>query len=223
MKWTSSRRRMMGLVSVICTAALVGWVGTSAFASSPRAGSPTSTAAPHDEYPGVSAACGDAYEPNEVAVDGDVNRPVSLNADQIRALPGQETLNISYLNHLGAVKSYSETGPTLWNVLSIAAGGLNVPPPTPNQYAGPSPQTALYIVVIGTDGYETVVSEGEIDPGFGNAPILLGIDQDGIPLSQVPYNGTENEGPAQLVVPGDTHGGRDANQICRIKVVDGAL
>jgi DMSO/TMAO reductase YedYZ molybdopterin-dependent catalytic subunit len=214
---------MVGLLSVVGIAALVGWVGTSAFASSPRASSTAPTSTQQDAYPGVSAACGEAYEPNRVEVDGDVNKPVSLSVDQIRALPGQETLNISYLNHLGAVKSYSETGPTLWNVLSIAAGGLNVPPPTPNQYAGPSPQTALYVVVIATDGYETVLSEGEIDPGFGNAPILLGYAQDGVPLSQVPYSPTENEGPAQLVVPGDTHGGRYANQICRIKVVDGAL
>jgi hypothetical protein len=212
------------VLSVICAAAvLTGWVRTSALASSPRSSGTASKSAAAGEYPGISAACGDDYEPNEVLVDGDVNKQVSLTADQIRALHGQETLNISYLNHLGVTKSYSETGPTLWNVLNIAAGGLNVPPPTPNQYPGPSPQTALYILVVGTDGYETVVSEGDIDPGFGNSPVLLGIAQDGVPLSRVPYSPTANEGPAQLVVPGDTHGGRYANQICRIKVVDGAL
>jgi hypothetical protein len=81
----------------------------------------------------------------------------------------------------------------------------------------------LYIVVVGTDGYETVVSEGEVDPGFGNAPILLGYAEDGVVLSQVPYNSAEFKGPAQLVVPTDTHGGRYANQICRIKVANGAL
>jgi hypothetical protein len=42
-------------------------------------------------------------------------------------------------------------------------------------------------------------------------------------LSQVPYNSAEFKGPAQLVVPTDTHGGRYANQICRIKVANGAL
>jgi hypothetical protein len=78
-------------------------------------------------------------------------------------------------------------------------------------------------MVIGTDGYETVVSEGEVDPGFGNAPILLGWPEDGVALSQVPYNSSEYKGPAQLVVPTDSHGGRYANQICRIKVAKGAL
>jgi hypothetical protein len=172
----------------------------------------------------ISAACGRNYEPNVIQIDGFVNTPVALTVPALEALPGQETLNITYLNHLGAVETYSETGPTLWTVLSIAAGGIKVPLPTPNEYVGePAAQTTLYIVVIGTDGYETVVSEGEIDPGFGNAPILLGWAENGVVLSQVPYNSTEYKGPAQLVVPTDTHGGRYANQICRIKVANGAL
>jgi hypothetical protein len=105
-------------------------------------------------------------------------------------------------------ETFSETGPTLWTVLSVAAGGIKVPPPTPSEHVGePAAQTTLYIVVIGTDGYETVMSEGEIDEGFGNAPILLGYAEDGVVLSQVPYNSTEYKGPAQLVVPTDTHGG----------------
>ena len=107
---------------------------------------------------------------------------------------------------------------------SVAAGGIQVPPPTKNEYPGePAKQTTLYIVIVGTDGYETVVAEAEIDPGFGNAPILLAHAEDGVPLSKVPYTSSEYKGPAQLVVPTDTHGGRYANQICRIKVANGAL
>jgi hypothetical protein len=173
---------------------------------------------------GVSAACGRNYKPNVIQIDGYVNTPVALTVPQLEALPGQETLNITYLNHLGVAETFSETGPTLWTVLSVAAGGIKVPPPTPSEYVGePAAQTTLYIVVVGTDGYETVVSEGEIDEGFGNAPILLGYAEDGVVLSQVPYNSTEYKGPAQLVVPTDTHGGRYANQICRIRVANGAL
>jgi hypothetical protein len=172
----------------------------------------------------VSAACGHNYVPNVIKVDGDVNFPVALTVSQLAALPGQQTLHITYLNHLGVAQTHSETGPTLWTVLSIAAGGIKVPPPTPNEYVGePAAQTTLYIVVVGTDGYETVVSEAEIDPGFGNAPILLAYAEDGVALSKVPYNSTAFKGPAQLVVPTDTHGGRYANQICRIKVANGAL
>jgi hypothetical protein len=173
---------------------------------------------------GISAACGRDYDPGVIHIDGDVNNPVELTVRELEALPGQETLNITYLNHLGVAQTHSETGPTLWTVLSSAAGGIKVPPPTPNEYVGePAKQTTLYIIVVGTDGYETVVSEAEIDPGFGNAPILLGWAEDDVPLANVPYTSTEFKGPAQLVVPTDTHGGRYANQICRIKVANGAL
>ncbi len=172
----------------------------------------------------ISAACGRDYDPNVIHIDGDVMKPVELTVRALAALPGQETLNITFLNHLGVAQSHSETGPTLWTVLDIAAGGIKVPPPTPSEYVNePAKQTTLYVVVVGTDGYETVVSEAEIDPGFGNAPILLGWAEDGVPLANVPYNSAEFKGPAQLVVPTDTHGGRYANQICRIKVLNGAL
>jgi hypothetical protein len=173
---------------------------------------------------GVSAACGHDYVQNVIKIDGDVNFPATVTVPQIAAMPGQQTLNITYLNHLGVAQSFSDTGPSLWTVLSTAAGGIKVPPPTKNEYVGePAAQTTLYIVVVGTDGYETVVSEAEIDPGFGNAPILLAYAEDGVLLSKVPYSSTEFKGPAQLVVPTDTHGGRYANQICRIKVANGAL
>lgn len=79
-----------------------------------------------DNY-GVSAACGRNYEPNVIRIDGDVNTPVALTVPQLEALPGQETLNITYLNHLGVAETFSETGPTLWTVLSVAAGGIKVP------------------------------------------------------------------------------------------------
>jgi hypothetical protein len=181
---------------------------------------PRSTEAADD----VSAACGHHFRPNVIKIDGDVNTPVNLTVDEIAALPGQQTLNITYLNHLGVAQAHSETGPTLWTVLNIAAGGIKVPPPTPNQYVGqPAKQITLYVLVVGTDGYQAVVSEAEIDQDFGNAPILLAYMEDGVVLSDVPPGSADFKGPAQLVVPTDTHGGRYANQICRIKVANGAL
>ena len=180
--------------------------------------------APSARADAISGACGRDYDPNVIHIDGDVNKPVELTVRALEALPGQETLNITFLNHLGVAQSHSETGPTLWTVLNIAAGGIKVPPPTPDEYVNePAKQTTLYVAVVGTDGYETVVSEAEIDPDFGNAPILLGWAEDDVPLANVPYNSSEFKGPAQLVVPTDTHGGRYANQICRIKVANGAL
>jgi hypothetical protein len=172
----------------------------------------------------VSGACGHNFVPNVIKIDGDVNFPTILTVPQLKALPGQQTLNIEFLNHLGVAQSHAETGPSLWTVLSVAAGGIKVPPPTKNEYVNePAKQTTLYVVIVATDGYETVVAEAEIDPGFGNAPILLAHTEDGEPLSKVPYTSSEYKGPAQLVVPTDTHGGRYANQICLIRVRNGAL
>jgi|SRR6516162_1113913 hypothetical protein len=74
----------------------------------------------------VPEACGRNYEPNVIRIDGFVNTPVALTVPALEALPGQETLNITYLNHLGAVETYSETGPTRWTALKIAAGGIKV-------------------------------------------------------------------------------------------------
>ena len=173
---------------------------------------------------GVSGACGRNFVPNVITIDGDVNFPTILTVPQLKALPGQQTLNIAFLNHLGVPQTHSETGPSLWTVLSIAAGGIKAPPPTKNEYVNePAKQTTLYVAIVATDGYETVVAEAEIDPGFGNAPILLAHTEDGEPLSKVPYTSSEYKGPAQLVVPTDTHGGRYANQICLIRVRNGAL
>ena len=41
-------------------------------------------------------------------------------------------------------------------------------------------------------------------------------------MTQAPYAST-NKAPAQLVVPSDQRGGRYANRICRIVVMNGAV
>jgi hypothetical protein len=61
------------------------------------------------------------------------------------------------------------------------------------------------------DGYQVVLSGGEIDPNFGNAPMLLSWDQDGQPLAG-------DDGPLRLVVPGVLRGGRFVHGIVSIEV-----
>jgi hypothetical protein len=74
---------------------------------------------------GVSAACGHPYVQNVIKIDGDVNFPAAVTVPQIAAMPGQQILNITYLNQLA--ETFSETGRSLWTVLSTAAGGIKVP------------------------------------------------------------------------------------------------
>lgn len=70
-----------------------------------------------------------------------------------------------------------------------------------------------YLVVSASDGYQVVISWGEIDPKFGNQPILLAWQEDGKPL-------TGDRGPVRLVVPGDVHGGRYVTGVTKIEVRD---
>ena len=90
------------------------------------------------------------------------------------------------------------------------------------QYQGPNPYITLYVMVIATNGYQTLVSESEIDPQYGNTPVLVSLVEDGVPMTQAPYANT-SKAPAQLVVPSDQRGGRYANRICRIVVMNGAV
>jgi hypothetical protein len=168
----------------------------------------------------VSPACGD-YQRNVILVDGFVNSPTTVTLDQLRSMPDQATLNIDFVDRLGTVQHHSESGPLLWTVLD-AAGGVQVPPLRAEQYQGPNPFVTLYVIMIAVNGYQSLVSEAEIDPNYGHARILVAHTEDGKPMLEAPYAAT-NKAPAQLVVPGDTRGGRYENRICRISVQNGEL
>ena len=58
-----------------------------------------------------------------------------------------------------------------------------------------------------------MISGGELDPIFGNTPMLLAWEEDGQPL-------TSDRGPFCLVVPGDQRGGRQMDGVIRIEVRD---
>jgi hypothetical protein len=74
-----------------------------------------------------------------------------------------------------------------------------------------NPLMRRYLVVTARDGYEIVPSGGELDPNFGNTPVLLAWAEEGAPLSA-------GEGPLRIVVPGDLRGGRYIYGIVSIDV-----
>ena len=168
----------------------------------------------------ISPACGD-YHRNVIVVDGFVNSPTTVTLDDLRSMPDQTTLNVDFVDRLGTVQHHSESGPLLWTVLD-AAGGVQVPPLRAEQYQGPNPLVTLYIILVAVNGYQSLVSEAEIDPNYGHERVLIAHTEDGKPMLEAPYAAT-NKAPAQLVVPGDTRGGRYENRICRISVQNGAL
>lgn len=62
------------------------------------------------------------------------------------------------------------------------------------------------------DGYQAVIAWGEIDPDFGNQPILVAYEQDGKPLDGL-----------QLIVPDDAHGGRYVSGLVNLSLRDAPL
>src|SRR5579859_441623 len=169
----------------------------------------------------ISPACGD-YHPEVIVVDGVVSKLTTFTVGQLAALPDQQTIDISFVDRLNNTQTHTEKGPLLWTVLNLGAGGVEVSKLLEEQYQGPNPYVTLYVMAIATNGYQTLVSEAEIDPNYANTPVLLSLVEDGVPMTQAAYADT-NKAPAQLVVPSDQRGGRYANRICRITVLNGAL
>jgi len=62
------------------------------------------------------------------------------------------------------------------------------------------------VLIIATNGYQSLLSEAEIDPAYGNQTVLLSLAEDDKPMTLAPYSST-NKAPAQLVVPADYKGG----------------
>lgn len=127
---------------------------------------------------------------------------VTLTVDELKALP-VETVDVTF-TAAGESQQHTFTGTSLLGVLELV--GL----PFPEDAKNPLLQT--YLIVTANDGYQVVVSGGELDPSFGNVPMLLAWEQDGASLE-----GTD--GPLRLVVPGDTKGGRYVHGIVSIEVL----
>ena len=68
------------------------------------------------------------------------------------------------------------------------------------------------ITITGADGYEVVLSGGELSPSFGAEPAIIAYAQDSKPLR------TQDGGFARLIVPGDKLGGRNVTEVVRIQV-----
>ncbi len=89
--------------------------------------------------------------------------------------------------------------------LLAAAGGIQGDPAVKNDLL------RQYVIATGSDGYEAVVSAGEIAPGFGNKPVLVGIADTAGTLPG-------SAGVARLTVPGDVAGGRYVSNLSSLQV-----
>lgn len=130
-----------------------------------------------------------------VVIDGLVKQPQQVTADVLRQLPAVER-QVTFLTDHGP-QSATYTGVLLWALVDRA------------QINDPAKWGELrhVLAVTAEDGYLLMVSLGEIDPNFGNAPVLLAYARDGKPLPTL-----------RLIFSGDKHGARDVRDVVRIEV-----
>lgn len=134
-------------------------------------------------------------------IEGQVSNPLTLSADDLRSNYAPHTLEVTYLSGEETV-STSYTGALLWDILSGAQVNYNVDVR--------NDKISMYIVATGSDGYQAVVSWGEIDPEYSNQPILVAYEEAGQPTPE----------GLRLVVPGDARGSRYVKDLVSLSVRD---
>lgn len=137
-----------------------------------------------------------------VTVDGQVLNPLTLTAADLAANYSVQTVEATYLSGSETV-TRTFTGALLWQVISAAQPNFNA-----DQH---NDKLSTYLVISAADGYQAVIAWGEIDPEFGNQPVLLAYEEDGAPIG---------EGVLRLVVPNDVRGGRYVTGVANISLRD---
>ena len=127
-----------------------------------------------------------------------VNTPtgtlVTLKTSELSVLP-QTTISVPIDG-----TSTSESGPTLASLLTYAGVQYNA--------SCKNDELRYWVEATNAKGAAVVITAGELDPGFGNRPAILSIDENGHFLT--------SQGP-RLVVPNDT-GARDLQNVSIITV-----
>lgn len=135
-----------------------------------------------------------------LTVDGQILNPLVLSIDALKTNYTPHTADVTYKSGEDTVMA-SFIGVSLWDVLSAAQPNLNADVK--------NDKLSMFIVATGSDGYQAVIAWGEIDPDFGNQPILVAFERDGETL----------ETPT-LVVPGDARGGRYVTDLVNLSLRD---
>jgi len=133
-----------------------------------------------------------------LTIAGDVAKPLTLTLAELKAMPRtsasvrEETRTINY------------DGVLVTDILSRAGA------PTGGQMQ--SPALTMYVVATAKDGYQVVLSFGELDNPLSNANIIVADTMDGQPLAA-------NVGPLRLILPKDARSVRSVRMLERLEVV----
>ncbi|MFF3643262.1 molybdopterin-dependent oxidoreductase [Streptomyces sp. NPDC002564] len=142
---------------------------------------------------------------SRLVVVGAVDRPVRLSvADLRRRWPAREAA-VTFECATSGSRRHTFRGPLLREVVVTAGPGFDA--------ARRKDRSRFLLEVTGEDGHATVLSWAEIDEDFGNAPVLLATELDGLELDSL---------GSQLVVPTDHCGARYISGITRIRLTAAA-
>ena len=136
--------------------------------------------------------------PTALTVSGDVSRPLTVTLTDLKAMP-RATATVR-----DDTRTINYEGVLVSDILSragVATGGQMR-----------SPTLTMYVVATAKDGYQVVLSVGELDNPLSNANIIVADTLDGQPLPA-------NVGPLRLILPKDARSVRNVRQLERLEVV----
>lgn len=136
-------------------------------------------------------------ESTSFTVSGQVNASVSLDAT---ALAG---LGLTWQNQTVGSDTYG--GYYLWDLLQSLSIGIATNPAIKNDIL------SFYVAATGSDGYQTILSMGELSPDFAHQPDLLALTFNGDPVG--------DRGFARLIVPDDVRRGRWVSNLISLEVL----
>lgn len=139
-----------------------------------------------------------APAPSTLAVAGDVATPLTLKADELKAMPRTK------------VETKDEGRTVVYEGVLVGEILKRAGAPLGSELRGNA--IASYVIVSASDGYQAVFSLAELDPAFTSNDIIVADTIDGKPLFAY-------QGPWRIVAPKDSRGARSVRMLQRIEVV----
>jgi hypothetical protein len=141
--------------------------------------------------------------PGTIRASGDVAKPMEWSVSQLKTQFSKSLQTVTY-----ALKGRKRTAQCLSLLELVRSLPLRLDPKAKN------PSLSFIAIVQAKDGYAISFSLGELSPEFGDRKVWLAFDEDGEPLP-------EKEGPARLVIPGDSKPTRWIYGVTSIVMKDG--
>lgn len=151
--------------------------------------------------PGATATSGGPS--TSFTLGGQVKTSTTYSVADLQKLSAQH-VTATIVTRQGRQGSHDFTGVYLSTLLNSAGLILNAD--------NKNDQLQKYVVARGTDGYQVVFSEAELDPDYANSQVLVAYAEDGAPLSST-------DGGLELVVPHDHLASRYVHNLTSVTVV----